>query len=242
MRLAVVYARTQALELLRFPAFSIATLGFPVLFFLLFGLPRAGEHPERLLAAYAAFAVLGVGFFQFGVSAAIERVTPWAVYLRTLPAPLFARLAGRAIAALAFASAAVGALLIVGLATTSASLGLAEWTRLLVALLVGSLPFVTFGVAIAYWSSPKSALPLANILYMLLAYAGGLWTGPSDLPHTVARISPYTPTRQWGDVLWQAVAGAPWTWGHWLALLGYTAVFATLAAWGYRRDEGSRFR
>ena len=242
MKLSFVYARTQTLELLRFPGFSIATLGFPVLFFLLFGLPRAGTHPELLLAAYAAFAVLGVGFFQFGVSAAIERVTPWAVYLRTLPAPLAARLAGRALAALAFASAAVAALLIVGLATTSAHLGVGEWVRLVVALLVGSLPFVTLGIAIAYWSSPKSALPVANILYMLLAYAGGLWTGPTDLPHTVARISPYTPTRQWGDVLWEAVGGVGWSARHWLALLGYTALFAALAMWGYRRDEGQRFR
>ena len=98
------------------------------------------------------------------------------------------------------------------------------------------------GVAVAYWTSPKSALPVANILYMLLAYAGGLWTGPSGLPHVVARLSPYTPTRQWGDVLWPTVAGTAWGWRHWLALLGYTAAFGALAAWGYRRDEGQRFR
>ncbi|HET7567580.1 MAG TPA: ABC transporter permease [Gaiellaceae bacterium] len=242
MRLALVYARTQTLELLRFPGFSIATLGFPALFFLLFGLPRAGEHPEVLVASYAAFAVLGVGFFQFGVSAAIERVTPWATYLRTLPAPSVARLAGRVLAALFFAAASVAVLLVVALATTSAGLDAARWARLVVGLLLGSVPFVTLGVAVAYWSSPKSALPVANVLYMLLAYAGGLWTGPGDLPRQVMRISPYTPTRQWGDVLWQAVAGASWGARHWVALAAYTLVFGALAAWGYRRDEGQRFR
>jgi len=242
MRLALVYARTQILELVRFPGFTIATLGFPVLFFLLFGLPRAGTHPEILVAAYAAFAVLGVGFFQFGVAAAIERVTPWAIYLRTLPAPLGARLAGRALSALAFGAASLIPLVTVALATTSTSLSPAAWTRLLVALLIGSVPFVTLGIAVAYWSSPKSALPVANILYMLLAYAGGLWTGPSDLPHAIARISPYTPTRQWGDVLWQAVGGQGWNATHWLALLAYTVAFALIAAWGYARDEGQRFR
>ena len=86
MRLALVHARIQVVELVRFPGFSIATLVFPALLFVLFGLPRADDHPDVLLASYAAFAVLGVGFFQFGVSGAIERVTPWQAWLRTLPA------------------------------------------------------------------------------------------------------------------------------------------------------------
>ncbi len=242
MRLALVYARTQILELVRFPGFSIATLGFPPLLFVLFGLPRADRHPEVLLASYAAFAVLGVGFFQFGVSAAIERATPWAVFVRTLPASPAARLAGRALAALAFATAAAAGLVVVAIATTTAALGTGHWLRLTAALLLGSIPFVALGIAIAYWTSPKSALPFANILYMLLAYAGGLWTGPHDLPPAVAAISPYTPTRQWGDVLWPAVAGTPWALRHWLALAGYGALFALVAAWGYRRDEGQKYR
>src|SRR5581483_4016379 len=97
------------------------------------------------------------------------------------------------------------------------------------ALLAGSLPFVVLGLAIAYWASPKSALPAANLLYMLLAYAGGLWTGPGDLPRMIRALSPYTPTRQWGDVLWAAVAGAPWRTSHWLLLAAYAAGFGALA-------------
>ena len=242
MRLVLTYARVQTLELVRFPGFSIATLGFPALVFVLFGLPRAGDHPETLLAAYAAFAVLGVGFYQFGVSAAIERPTPWAVFLRTLPAPARVRLAGRVLSALLFAATAAGSVVAIALVTTSASLGTGAWLRLAVTLLLGGLPFVLLGTAIAYWLSPKTALPAANILYMLFAYAGGLWTGPADLPHTVAAVSPYVPTRQWGDLLWAAVGGTPLRASHWLALGAYAAIFAAIAAWGYRRDEGQRFR
>jgi ABC-2 type transport system permease protein len=242
MRLALIYARVQTLELVRFPGFAIATLGFPALLFVLFGLPRAGDHPEVLLAAYAAFSVLGVGFYQFGVSAAIERATPWALFLRTLPAPARVRLAGRVLSALLFAAAAAGLVVAIALLTTSASLTADEWLRLAVTLLLGGLPFVMLGTAIAYWLSPRTALPAANILYMLFAYAGGLWTGPADLPHSVAAISPYVPTRQWGDLLWAAVGGAPVRASHWLALAAYAAIFAAIAAWGYRRDEGQRFR
>ncbi|MHB8468994.1 MAG: ABC transporter permease [Gaiellaceae bacterium] len=242
MRLALVHARFQVLELVRFPGFTVATLGFPAFLFVLFGLPRAGTRPELVLASYAAFAVLGVGFFQFGVSIAIERATPWQSWLRTLPVSAASRLAGRVLAALAFACCSAGLVTGLVLATTSASLAPAQWLRLVVALLVGSVPFVVLGLAIAYWSSPKSALPVANVLYMLLAYAGGLWTGPADLPSWVRAISPYTPTRQWGDVLWPAVTGAPWRITPWLLLGAYALGFGGAAAWGYSRDEGQKFR
>jgi ABC-2 type transport system permease protein len=241
VRLALVYGRLQVLELVRFPGFTIATLAFPALLFLLFGLPRADGNANLLLASYAAFSVLGVGFFQFGVSTAIERVTAWHTFVRTLPAPAASRFAGRTLAALVFAGLSAAIVIAVSLATTSASLTASEWARLCIALVGGSLPFVLLGLAIAYWTSPKTALPAANILYLLLSYAGGLWTGPSDLPHAVRVISNYTPTRQWGDVLWPSVLNEPWSATHWLALAAYAAGFGAIAAWGYRRDEGQRF-
>lgn len=242
MRLTLVHARLQVLELVRFPGFAVATLAFPALMFVLFGLPRAHRHPEVLLASYAAFSALGVGFFQFGVSGAIERGTPWQAWLRTLAVPPYVRIAARVLAALAFTLASVAVVVAIVLATTSASLPPAAWARLALALLAGSLPFVVLGLAIAYWASPRSALPVANLLYMLLAYAGGLWTGPGDLPRAVRSLSPYTPTRQWGDVLWPSVTGAPWNATHWLLLGAYTLGFGLLAAWGFGRDELQRFR
>ena len=248
MKLAVVYARTQTVERdeprfeLRFPGFSIATFAFPSLFFLLFGLPRVGPRPELLVVSYAAFAVIGVGFFQFGVSAAIERVTPWASFVRTLPAGPTVRIAGRMLSALTFAAVSVGILFATAEATTSFSLSAATWADLVAALIAGGVPFVALGIAIAYWTSPKSALPVANLLYMLLSYAGGLWTGPNGLPRLLSHISRFTPTRQWGEVLWPTALGSTPRWTHGVALLAYTVAFALLATWGYRRDEGQRFR
>lgn len=242
MKLALVHARMQIVELVRFPGFAVATLVFPAMLFALFGLPRAGARPNVMLASYAAFAVLGVGFFQFGVGGAIERATPWHAWLRTLAVPARVRIAARVVSACTFAFAAVVLVVVLALSTTSASLSALSWLRLAVALAAGAFPFVVLGLSIAYWTSPKSALPVANVLYMLLAYAGGLWTGPSDLPRTVQAISPWTPTRQWGDVLWPAVAGDPWRVTHWLLLAGYAGLFTALAAWGFRRDELQRFR
>lgn len=242
LRLALVHARVQIAELVRFPGFTAGTLAFPSVVFVLFGLPRAGRHPELVLASYCAFAVLGVGFFQFGVSGAIERGSPWQAWLRTLPVPPAVRVASRIVSALAFTTASVSLVVAISLATTAASLSPVEWMRLALALLAGSVPFVLLGLTIAYWSSPKGALPVANILYMLLAYAGGLWTGPADLPRAVRQISPFTPARQWGDLLWPAVTGEPWRASHWLLLVVYSLAFGALAAWGLARDELRNYR
>jgi len=242
MRLALAHARVQIVELVRFPGFTAGTLAFPGVVYVLFGLPRAGHDPELVLASYCAFGVIGVGFFQFGVSGAIERGSPWQAWLRTLPAPPAVRIAARVLAALAFTAAAVAVVVVLSFTTTPVSLSAIEWVRLIAALVAGSAPFVVLGLTIAYWTSPKSALPVANVLYMLLAYAGGLWTGPADLPRIVRAISPYTPARQWGDVLWPAVTGEPWRASHWLALLAYALAFGALAAWGFARDELRNYR
>jgi ABC-2 type transport system permease protein len=242
VKLVLVHARAATVELLRYPSFSIPTLALPAIFFAFFALPRAHGRADVLLASFAGYAVLSVAFFQFGVAIAAERTRPWESYVRTLPVGLATRMAARTLSAFAFATASVAAVVAVALPTTSPGLGSSEWLRLVVALALGSVPFTLLGIALGYWLPVKGALPVANILYLALSYAGGLWTGPSGLPQAVTWTARVLPTRQWGEVLWPAAQGESWTASHWLALLGYALAFAALAAWGYRRDEGRRYR
>jgi ABC-2 type transport system permease protein len=239
----LVHARAQLRELWRYPAFAVPTLVLPALFFLIFVVPRV--RPERanaFMAFYAAFGVLGIAFFQFGVGIANERVLPWELFLRVLPVSAFARFAARLVAALAFASAATALVLAVALLTTSAALPVADWAALVVVLALGAVPCALLGIAIGYWAPPRAALPLANLLYLLLAYAGGLWTGFGALPSAVEHVSPFLPTRQWAEALEAAVAGRGWPPGAAVAWIVYTLAFGALARAGYRRDEGARFR
>jgi ABC-2 type transport system permease protein len=243
VRLVRVYVRASRLELLRHPAFSVPSLAFPAMFFLFFVAPRAGrDDADFFLASYAGFAVLGIAFFQFGVGLAGERASPWEVYLRTLPAPTLVRLFGRVLSALEFALAAVLLVAVAAVATTEVGLAPVRWLELAVTLALGAIPFGLLGIAIGYWASPKAALPLANVLYLGLSYAGGLWTRPGDLPDAIASFSPYLPTRQYAEALWNAVLGRPWSGAHWLYLTLYALAFAALAFAGYRRDEGQRYR
>ena len=242
MNLALAHARAQTLALLRYPSFSVPTLALPAIFFVFFGLPRAQHQPNVLLASYCAYAVLSVAFFQFGVGIAQERARPWELYLRTLPVGVGVRLCARALSASLFAAASLAIVLAVIVPTTTVSLSAREWLRLALVLLTGGVTFIGLGIALGYWVPARSALPVANILYLSLAYVGGLWTGPQGIPPAVSRLSSGLPTRLWGDLLWAAATDEPWRAAYGLFLAAYSATFAALAVWGYRRDEGHRFR
>jgi ABC-2 type transport system permease protein len=240
--LALVHARATTRELARYPAYVVPTLVFPTAFFLVFAGSRGDVDANRVMAAFAGFAAIGVAFFQFGVGIATDRASPWETYLRTLPIGAGVRLGARVLSATLFAAAASATVVAVALATTDAALSPVAWTELALVLLAGIVPFALLGIALGYWLPPKGALPVANVLYLTLSYTGGLWTGPSGLPDAVRQVAPVLPTWQWGDVLWPAALGAPWPPTHWVVLGGYARAFGAAAVWGYRRDEGQRFR
>jgi ABC-2 type transport system permease protein len=190
--------------------------------------------------SYVAFAIIGVTLFQFGVGIANERGRPWERYLRTLPVSTIDRFAGRIICALVFGIAAAGLVAIFARILTPVDLSAVQWAQLALYAAIGGIPFVLFGIAIGYWCSARAAIPVANIFYLLLSYAGGLWMPPSMLPGFAAEISPYLPTRQFGELLWSingtgnAVIALAW-------LSAYAAFFAVVASLGYRRDERKRY-
>jgi ABC-2 type transport system permease protein len=238
MRLARLHARAATLELLRYRSFSVPTLLFPTAAFLVFG--RRVHAPANVaMSYYAAFAVLGVAFYQFGVGIAAERVLPWTAFVRVLPVSAAARFGARIMSALAFALASATLVVLVAVTTTPVSLGVGAWGRFGLAVAVGSVPFALFGIALGYWLSPRGALPVANLLFLGLSYAGGLLGKTAGVP---VAVSGWLPTRLWGNLLGAAAEGRPWHARDALGLAGYAIAFAAAAAIGYRRDEGERFR
>jgi ABC-2 type transport system permease protein len=242
VRLALLHARVATLFLLRYPGFAVPTLVFPAMFFLFFASPARGAAATYALCSFAAFAVLGVAFFQFGVGIAGERASPWEAYLRTLPVSAAVRLLARLLSAALFAVASALVVVAAALATTDAHLSPLRWVELACVLLLGIVPFGCLGVALGYWASPRGALPAANLLYLGLAYGGGLWIRPGRLPEPVQAVSPYLPTRHLANALAGVARGSPWALADWVVLAAFSAAFALAAIVGYRRDEGERFR
>src|SRR5207245_5830724 len=94
VNLALAYVKARTLELARLPAFTIPTVVFPAVLYLAVAGRRHGDAAV-VTAGFAAIAVLGVAFFQFGVGIASERISPWERYLRSLPAGPVPRIGGR---------------------------------------------------------------------------------------------------------------------------------------------------
>jgi ABC-2 type transport system permease protein len=243
VRLALVHAKSETLQYARYPAYALPTLAFPGLLMLLVGRQFVRDEPERLLVGFAAMALLTVTFFQFGVGIAASRTTPWEAYLRTLPAGAMTRLAGRVLSAIVFAAATVAVVSVVGIAVYDADMAVWRFVVSILALILGGIPFALLGIAFGYLLPPRAALPVANLIFLPLAIGGALWGRPEGLPHEADVASQLLPTRSWMEVLDSTSAGEPPVpLHHVAALAGWTLVFGALAWWGYRRDEGERFR
>jgi ABC-2 type transport system permease protein len=238
--LVVTYARATTAELLRYPSFSVPALAFPASLFLVFS-RASSAAPEARLAGFAAIALLGVVFFQFGVGIAAERVSNWELYLRVLPVPPRARFAGRICSALVFGAGAAGAVMVVAIGTTHVALAGWRWPLLAGALLAGSIPFGLLGIALGYLLRPRAALPVANLLYLPLSYAGGLWSGPASAPGGSGRLLDVVPTHAWAAVLWTVVGLGRLDLAAVASLAAWTIALGLVASRTYARDEGERF-
>ena len=243
MRIALAHCKDQTLQHLRAPGNLVPTLAMPGLFYFLF----EGQDTEvalvtHLMASYAMWAILGVAFFQFGVGIAEERTTAWERFLRTLPLSAGQRLGGRVLSATLFAAAAAAIVIVEAHLINPVRVAADRWLPLLGALLAGGVMVALGGIAMGYWASRRAATALATLAWLLLTYLGGLWALPAELPTWAAEVSPYLPTRLWGEVTWAAVQGQTTSLGDWLGLLAYALGSAVLAVWGYRRDEGANYR
>ena len=244
LMLALAHIRMRMLSLLRSPAYVAGTLAMPslILIFIGVGLADTAAEANVITASFTVFAVMGIAFFQFGVGIAESRISPWTTFERILPAPIAVRLAGNAVPAVLFAAAAAGLVVVVAHVFMPVSLSAVAWLRLCLVLLAGSVPLSLLGIAIGYWVSSRAALPVANIACLGLAFAGGLFISPQFFPGALDVISHCLVSRHIVELAWAAVADAPWSPASWLWIAGYTVAGFLLAGWGYRRDEGERYR
>lgn len=243
MNLILAQYKASVLSLSRNPGYFIGSIVFPAIFFLFFA-PSSVKTPFEanfVMGSFMIFAMMGALLFGFAVGIAQDRASPWAVYERTLPGSPLTRLVSRILNGFTFAISAVIVMAVVAHLTTPAHLSLAAWGRLALALVAGAIPLSLLGFTIGYFASPKGAGTLAQLFYLPLSFLGGLWVPPQNLPEVVQKISQFTPTRHWGEVVWPAVTGQAWKAQDFLSLAVFTVIFGALAIWGYRRDQGQRF-
>ena len=219
------------LKLLRRKSFSLATVGFPVMFYLLFGVSNrhAGGSvniAKYLLGGYATFGLVGAALFGIGVGLAMERTAGWLDLKRASPMPPMAYLVAKCVTAIAFGLIIVSILTAIGVTLGGVSLTLGEFARMLAFTALGSIPFASMGLLLAL-VVPATATPgVVNLIYLPMSFLSGLWMPIEQLPHWLQRFAPVLPTYHLAQamlgIFGYARPGALLS--HWLYLAGFTAI------------------
>ena len=213
--------------LFRQPGFWIPTVLFPAMLYAFFGANSGGgAWAANAMASFAVYAVLGVGFFQFGVSVAQDRASPFATWQRSLPGSAVQQWIARIVAAVIFVTIAVALVIALAHVMTDVDLPVRAWVRLATVCLMATVTATLMGIALGSVASARAAVPLANMVYLPLAYLGGLWVPPMAMPATINAISAWTPTRAMGELAWAAIEGRAWN----LQDLGLLAAWTLAAA------------
>lgn len=236
VRAYVLEARYEFLRLLRSPSFSVPTLLFPALFYLLFGVLLGarghGGASHYLLATYGVFGVMGVSLFGFGVSVALDRERGLLTWKRALPMPTGAYLLAKMAMAMIFA--AIISLLLATIAFTAAGVHLAasQWALLWTINVLGVLPFAALGLWLGSLIGGQGAPAVVNLVYLPMAFLSGLWLPLSLLPDALARVAPIWPSYHLAQLALRVVGkddGQP-VLLHVAVLAGVALTFAVLAA------------
>lgn len=238
-------AKYDFLGRLRLPVYSVSTIMFPVMFYVLFGLLLNRGHEQSgvnvatyLVATYGTFGVMGAALFGFGVGVAMERGLGWLQVKRASPMPPFAYFTAKVVTSLIFSTMIVWLLLILGIAFGGVHLTAATGLKLLGTLVIGSVCFCAMGLAIGSFAGPNSAPAIVNLLYLPMSFASGLWIPIDILPKFVQHVAAFLPPYHLGQLaLGLLGAGRGTSSGHWAALAGFTLLFLGIARIGFQRDQ-----
>ncbi len=242
LRVLRLETRAEYLRLLRTPAFAVPVIGFPILFYLLFGIMLAPRHAGpgsslALLATFVAYGVMAPGLFGIGVALATDRDRGLLALKRALPMPPGTYLAAKLLVATLFAGIVSIALML--LAATAGHVALAPSLCALLLLLgvLGVLPFCGLGLLLGTLVKGQAAPAIINLVYLPMAFLSGVLLPLSVLPRALAAIAPVWPAYHLVQLTLVAVGGGrtnPATGGsgiagHLLVLAAMTVVFFVVA-------------
>lgn len=241
--------RAQLLSRLRNPAFSVLSLGLPVMFFLLFNAIFGSQHAvpgvnyaKVILVSYATYGVGNVYVFNFGIGLANDRGRKLDLLQRAMPLPPLVAIVAYVVFALVFAIIGIALLGLVASIVGGVHLDAASWLDLTWRLLIGGLPLMALGMAIGYGTSPNTAPALANMIYLPMLFLSGIFVPLKDLPPTIQKIGSVLPTYHYAQLAWATIGVNDESTAVALAwIAGWTVVLFLIAMRLYRLDQDQKF-
>src|SRR5215467_1875528 len=228
-RMLVTQTRFQLLTRLRIPAFSVLSLGLPVMFYALFN---------------ATYAVANVMVFNFGMGIANERGRKLDLLQRAMPLPPVVAAVAQVVAAMLFALIALLILFAYAFLVGGVRLGAGTWLDLLWRLIIGAFPMIGLGMAIGYGVGANTAPAVVNAVCLPMAFLSGIFFPLRLMPDFLQKIGQTLPTYHYAELGWNVL-------GHGVAdesvvrallwLAGWAVVLIGLAVRVYRLDESRKF-
>ncbi|MEM9557488.1 MAG: ABC transporter permease [Acidobacteriota bacterium] len=244
-RMLRLETRCEMLKLVRAPSFVLPTFGFPVLFYVLFGLllvdsMGGAQSSAYLLVSYAAFGIIGVHLFALGVGVASDRGMGWMRLKRASPMPPWSHLLARILVAVAFGTVLVLFLFALAAVFGDVRLPARTWFGIGLWLMVGGVPFSALGLALGHVLGPKSAPATLNLIYLPMSFASGLWLPIDFLPDWMQSMAQGLPSYHLGAqghaLLGAGVSHSPPISLSIVVLVACTAIFSALAAAAWHRE------
>jgi ABC-2 type transport system permease protein len=233
--------RYEFLKMLRAKTFSFSVIGFPVMFYLIFGITNHHiEYARYLLASYSCFGMFGSALFGLGAGVALERAQGWLELKQASPMPRIVYLVAKTVTCAAIAMITVAILLAIGMTLGGVTMTPLEVAKLIGVTLAGAVPFAAMGLLISFTLPPNAGPGMINIIYLPMSFASGLWMPIEMLPHWIQKLAPALPTYHYAqlalNIFGYAETGSTMLL-HWEALLGFTCLLLGAAWLVFTRSE-----
>jgi ABC-2 type transport system permease protein len=237
LRLYANEVKYEFLKLWRNKGFTFSTIGFPIMFYLLFGVTNrhwdtgSFQIARYLLASYSCMGMIGASLFGIGVGLALERAQGWLEVKQASPMPPQAYLLAKLITCMGFSLVIGSTLLILGSTLAGVHLTAVEVVKLMATTMSGAIPFASMGLFLGLLVPPNAAPGVVNLIYLPMSFCSGLWMPIEILPHWLQRIAPFLPAYHFVQLGLHVVGYArdPSTLTHWIALTGFSFVFLGLS-------------
>jgi ABC-2 type transport system permease protein len=241
----VAFGRFEVGRLLRSWKFLAITVGFPVIFYLLF----LGDHPAAkvvdgtvpwrvyLMVSMCSFGALVAALNAGGTRLSMERASGWARLLRITPIPAWSYVATKVVASMFVVLPVIVLVEAVGAGFGDVRLSATRWIGLTILLWVTSLPFAVLGVFIGFVVAPEAAFPVVTGLMFILGYFGGLFNPVDEMPGSLQFIAHLMPNYHQVSLALAFLDGQTMSLSHWLILGAYVAVLGLAIAWKHRVEE-----
>ena len=232
-------------RLLRSWKFLAITIGFPVIFYLLFlgdhtaGRIIGGTVPWRvyLMVSMCSFGALVAALNAGGTRLSMERASGWARQLRVTPIPAWSYVGTKIVASMLVVLPVILLVEVVGAGFGDVRLAAPVWLGVTLLSWATALPFAVLGVFIGFLVSTEAAFPVVTGLMFVLGYLGGLFTPVSLMPGPLQVIAHILPSYHVDALAVAVIDGRTLAPADWLVLGGYVVALGLAIVWKHRVEE-----